>query len=193
MAGIVIAGGIYAYVAYLFLPQWETLQRQSQELRKREAYYLKLQDAQSNLPQLQQEAQDLKSKMQKQNTQMPGNLDNAQLLVDIYVLAKQKGVNPQSLTFDSVQKKESYQEINMSFTCEGLPASVLNLIEDLQHGPSFRAAIRGVNLSSQKGAMKAELKLAAYASLSSNLTPVDKPAFMNSPFGVTLPAQMFTP
>lgn len=188
-----IAGVIYAYVTYLFLPQRATLQIQSQELTKREAYYLKLQDAQSDLPQLQREAQDLQRKMQQQSTQRLGKLNNAQLLVELYVIAKQQGVNPQTLTFDSVQAKESYQEISMTFTCEGSPASILALIQDLQHGPSLQVAVRGVNLSTQKGVMKAELKLAAYASPSSNLTPSDKPVFMNSPFGVDSPAQMFTP
>ncbi|HVJ48878.1 type 4a pilus biogenesis protein PilO [Desulfitobacterium sp.] len=180
-------------MTYLFLPQWATLQAQSQELTKREAYYQKLQEAQSNLPQLQKEAQGLQSKMQQQSTQMHGKLDNAQLLVDLYVLAKQEGVNPQSLTFDSVQNIESYQEINMSFTCEGSPASVLTLIQNLQQGSSLRVAVRGVNLSTQKGVMKAELKLAAYSSPSSSLTPGTKPAFMKSSFGVDSPAKMFTP
>lgn len=188
-----IFGGLYAFVSYLFLPQWAVLQKQSQDLQRREAYYLKLKDAQSNLPQFQKEAQDLQSQLQQQNAQMPGKLDNAQLLVDLYVLAKQNGVNPQSLTFEATQNKGNYQEIDTSFQCMGSSASVLTLIQDLQHGPSRRVAIRDVNLSMQNGVMKADLKLAAYASPSTNLTPGSKPAFMNSPFGVDSPAKMFTP
>lgn len=168
------------------------MQQQKQELTKRQTYYQKLQDAQSNLTALQKEAQDLQGKMQRQSSQIPGKLDNAQLLVDLYSAAKQKGVNPQSLTFDNVQNKESYQEIDMTFTCEGSPAAVLTLIQDLQHGSALQVAIRGVNLTLQKGVMKAELKLAAYTNSGLNGTQ-SKPAFMNSSFGVDIPAKMFAP
>ncbi|WP_434511784.1 type 4a pilus biogenesis protein PilO [Desulfitobacterium sp. AusDCA] len=179
-------------MSYLLLPQLEAVQKQSQELAKRVAYYQKLQGAQFNLPQLQKEAQDLQSKLQQQGTPITGKLDNAQLLVNLYLIAKQEGVNPQSLTFDNVQNKGIYQEMDMSFTCEGSPASVLTLIQDLQHGPSLQVAIREVNLTSQKGVMKAELKLAAYTHSGSSGTQ-SKPAFMNSPFGLDAPAKMFTP
>lgn len=192
LVGIIIAGVIYAYVTYLFLPQQVNLQIQSQELGQREAHYQKLEEAQSDLSQIQIEAQDLQRKLQ-QSTQITENLDNPQILVKLYVLAKQQGVSPQSLTFDSVQKKESYKEVNMTFVCEGTPASVLNLLQDLQHGSSFQAAVRGVNLTTDKGVMKAELKLQAYTPLGINVTPSDKPVFMNSPFGVASPSQMFTP
>lgn len=193
LAGIVIAGLIYSYVIYLFLPQRANLQIQSQELAKREAYYVRLEEVQSNLPQLQKEAQDLELELKRQSTQMPVKLDKAQLLVELYALAKQKGMSPQSLTFDNVQDKESYQEFDMTFTGEGSAASILNFLQELQHGSALQVAVRGVNLTTQKGVMKAELKLAAYGSLNSNLTPGDKPVFMNSPFGVDSPAKMFTP
>lgn len=180
-------------MTYLFIPQKDNLQIQSQELARREAYYQKLEAAQSDLPQLQKEALDLKNKMLQQSTQLPAKLNNEQILVDLYVTAKQQGVLPQSLTFDSVENKANYQEINMTFKCEGTPSSVLNLLQTLQYGSSLQTALRGIDLTSQKGVMKAELKLAAYAAQGSDLTPGDKPVFMNSPFGVDNPAQMFTP
>lgn len=125
---------------------------------------------------------------------LPNRLDKPQIIVALYTLAKQHGVNPQSITFDQAQNKGAYQEMGISLSCLGKTADLLAMIHDLQFGAGQRLAVKSVNLSGSQGNMRADLKLTASAlNGNSNVSGGDKPTFMNSPIGVDSPEKMFSP
>lgn len=188
---IIIVGLGYSYAKFLFLPEWTAIQSLTSQLHTQENNYQELLTYQRNQSGLQQEIKTLESKVSQLNTQIPKQLDEPQLMVGLYTLAKQHSAYPQSIAFAQPQTKGTYQELAMSFSCLGKPADILALIHDLQFGKSQRLTISSVNLTVQQGTMLAELKLTADASIGIARDTTLKPAFMNAPLGVDSPVKLF--
>lgn len=186
---IIMFGVSYAYVKFLFLPQWEVIQGGESRLASLENQYQELLNYQENDTKLAQEIKTYELKIQQLNTQLPRRLDKPQLVYGLYTLAKNHGVNPQSVSFEQMQDKGTYQEIGMSFSCIGKAKDILILIHDLQFGKNLRIALKSVSLTGSQENMQAELRLIAYASSSEE--PDQKSEFMNSSFGVDSPEKMF--
>jgi len=186
---VIIFGISYAYIKFLFLPEWTVIQGDTNRLRSLENQYQELLVYQRNQNGLGEEIKTLEAKVFQLNAQLPTRIDKPQLMVGLYTLAKQHSVIPQTIAFEQAQAKGAYQEMGVSFSCLGKTADILTLIQEVQFGGNQRLAIKSTNLSVQQGIMRAELKLVAYASngVSNNL--ILKPAFMNSPFGVDTPAK----
>lgn len=183
----------YAYFKFLLLPQWTIIQDASNQLLSRSNYYQELLTHQNNQSGLEQEIKALETKVLQLNAQLPNRLDNPQLMVGLYTLAKKHSVNPKSLAFEQAQTKGAYQEIGMNFSCSGKAVDILAMIHALQFGGSQRLAIKSLSLSGSQVALQAEMKLTANASLGTSNVETQKPAFMNFPFGVASPAKMFQP
>lgn len=186
-------GLVYAYMTFLFLPEWTVIQSTTSQFNAQKNRYQELLTYQKNQSGIQQEIKTLETKVLQLNIQLPNKLDKPQLMVGLYSLAKQHSVYPQTIAFEQAQTKGSYQEMGMSFSSLGKPADILAMVHDLQFGGNQRLAIKSVNLSVSQGTMQAELKVTAYASIViSNDSPM-KPDFMNSPIGVDSPVKMFQP
>ncbi len=189
----IIIGLGYSYIEFLFLPEWTAIQSSTNQLHTKESNYQELLTYQKNQSGLQQEIKTLETKVMQLNAQIPNRLDKPQLMVALYTLAKQHSVYPQSIGYDKPQTKGFYQEMGVSFSCLGKPTDILAMIHDLQFGGTERLAISSINLTVSQGTMRAELKLAADASIGMASDSTQKPAFMNSPIGVDSPAEMFQP
>ncbi len=189
----VMFGLVYAYRTLLFVPEWMVIQSVTSQLDAQEKHYQELLTYQKNQSGLQQEIKTLETKVLQLNSQLPNRLDKPQLMVGLYTLAKQHSVIPQTIAFEQAQTKGTYQEMGMSFSCLGKTADILTLIQDLQFGGSQRLVIKSINLTVQQGTMRAELKLAANASIGISNDSTQKPAFMNLPIGVDSPTKMFQP
>lgn len=182
---VLIIGGalVYAYITYLFLPQWAVIQAQTTQLHERQSYYQKLVDYRVNEDQLKQEIKQLETRSAELARQIPAELDEAQIMIDLYTVAKKHGVYPQALTFEQPQDKGAYQELGMTMTCLGTTTDILSMLDDIQYGDSMRLAVSGINLSGEQGLMRASIKLTAYAG--KGLAGEDAtPDFMNAPMGV---------
>lgn len=192
---IIMFGISYAYVKFLFLPQWTVIQGDTNQLLSLQNQYQELLTYQKNRTGLQQDIKTLKNKVLQLKAQLPNQLDKPQLMVGLYTLAKQHAVDPQSVAFEQAQTKGSYQEMGISFSCSGKTADILAMIHDLQFGGGQRLAVKSVSLTGSQGSMRADLKLTARASTSAGLAnnSTQKPAFMNTPLGVDSPAKMFQP
>ncbi|KJS49786.1 type 4a pilus biogenesis protein PilO [Desulfosporosinus sp. BICA1-9] len=190
---VIMFGLSYAYAKFLFLPQWTVIQDTKNQLLSRNNYHQELLSYQKNQSGLQQDIKRLETKVLELNAQLPTQLDKPQLMVGLYTLAKQHKVNPQSVSFEQVQTKGTYQEMGMSFSCSGKAVDLLALIHALQFGGSQRLAINSIKLTGSQRDMRAELKLTANASLGTSNVATQKPAFMNFPFGVDSPEKMFQP
>ena len=193
LVGIILFGISYAYLNFLFLPQWAVIQAAANRLHSLENQYQELLAFQKNQNGIEQDLKTWDVKVKQLNEQLPSQLDKPQLMVGIYTLAKQHSVNPQSITFEQAQTKSNYQELGMSFSCLGTTTDLLAMIHDLQFSGSQRFGIQSISLIGSQQSMRAELKLTAYAGLGSSNDSTKKPAFMDSPFGVDSPEKMFQP
>ncbi len=189
----IMFGTSYAYLKFLFLPQWSVIQDATNRLDSLQNQYQELLTYQKNQSALQQEIKALETKVLELKAQLPNRLDKPQLMVGLYTQAKQHTVDPQSIAFEQAQTKGTYQEMGISFSCLGKTSDILALIHDLQFGGNQRLAIKSLGLTGSQGNMRAELKLTASASIGSTNDSPQKPAFMNSPIGVDSPAKMFQP
>ena len=177
---------VYAYITYLFLPEWSVIQAKTDQLHEREGYYQTLVDYRVNEDQLKQEIKELEARSVELNRQIPTDLQEAQLMVDLYTIAKEHAVYPQALTFEQPQDKGAYQELNMTMSCLGTTADILSMIDDIQYGETRRLAVSGVNLSGAQGLMQASINFTAYAGKGSATEPTAKYDFMNVPMGVDI-------
>lgn len=190
---IILFGSSYAYIKFLFQPQWTVIQDATNQLDSQKKQYQELLTYQKNQEGLEQEIKSLEAKVLELNALLPNQLDKPQLMVGLYTLAKQHAVIPQSVAFEQAQTKGTYQEIGMSFSCVGKTADLLAMIHDLQFGESQQLAIKSISLTGSQQNMRAELKLTAYGGLGSSNDTIQKPTFMDSPFGVDSPVKMFQP
>lgn len=190
---IIMFGISYAYVKFLFLPQWTVIQGDTNRLVSLQNQYQELLTYQKNRTGLQQDIKTLENKVLQLKVKLPNRLDKPQLMVGLYTLAKQHAVAPQSIAFEQAQTKGAYQEMGISFSCSGKTADLLALIHDLQFGGGQRLAVKSLSLTGSQGNMRAELKLTASASIGILNNSTQKPDFMNTPIGVDSPARMFQP
>lgn len=190
---ILLFGFSYAYIKFLFQPQWMVIQNAENQKLVLESQYQELLAYQSNQAGLEQEIKTLEAEVEQLNNQIPKGLDKPQLMVELYTLAKQHTVDPQSITFEQAQSIGAYQEMGMSFSCFGKSADLLALIHDLQFGESQRLALKSISLTGSQTNMRADLKLTAYASSINKRDSAQKPDFMNSPIGVDSPEKIFQP
>ena len=190
---IIMFGISYAYIKFLLLSQWTVIQEANNQLFTLQNNYQELLTYQKNQSGLQQEIKTLEEKVLQLNAQLPNRLDKPQIMVGLYTLAKQHSVVPQSVAFEQIQTKGASQELRMSLSCSGKTVDLLAVIDDLQFGGSQRLAIKSLSLTGSQQNMRAELKLMASGGLGNANALTQKPAFMNSQFGVDSPAKMFQP
>lgn len=190
---IILFGLGYAYIKFLFQPQWMDIQIARDQQLALENQYQELLTYQRNQDGLEQEIKTLEAQVDQLNAQIPKRLNKPQLMVELYTLAKQHTVDPQSITFEQAQNKGTYQELGMIFSCFGKTADLLAMIHDLQFGESQRLAIKSISLTGSQANMRADLKLTASASSNKTNESSKKPDFMNSSIGVDSPDKMFLP
>lgn len=189
----IILGLVYSYMTFLFLPEWTVIQSSTSKLYAQRDRYQELLTYQQNQSDLLQELKTLETKIAQLNIQIPSRFDKPQLIFELYTLAKQHSVLPQSMTFEPPVIKDSYQGMEISFSCLGKTSDTFTLIQDLQSGNTQRLAIKSVHLSVVQGIMRTELKLTAYASTGKSNSLTKKPTFMNVPIGVDSPVKIFQP
>jgi len=194
LIAIIMFGTIYAYFKFLFLPQWTDIEASANRLRSLENQYQELLIYRDNPSKLQEEIKTAEAKVKQLSDQLPDRLDTPPIMVGLYNLAKQHFVYPQSIAFEEVQTKGTYQEMGMRFSCQGKTTDLLALIHDLQFGRSQQLAIKTISLTGTQLDMRADLQLKAFGSIgNSKDSTLQPPDFMNSPFGVDSPEKIFQP
>lgn len=147
---VLILGLAYAYNTYLFSPKWEVLQKVKGQLIERQQHYDQLVSFQQNKSDLAKTIESISGEADDLSAKIPPRLDNPQIMVDIYTTANSYGVSPQTLQFEQLQNKGSFESLGMMFTCKGNVENVLNLITDLEYTPLQKISVQSVTLTAQK-------------------------------------------
>ncbi|CAA7601572.1 Translation elongation factor EF1B/ribosomal protein S6 [Acididesulfobacillus acetoxydans] len=182
-------GLLYSYTNYVVWPEWQHIQELGRQVKARQTEYQRLLELKTRQAAVEQALTAAEAKVRGESSKVPALLDEPRLTVDIYSLAKRDGLSPESLRFYTVQHKGNVQEVKLDFVGSGQTAAVLGFIEDIRQSRDL-LAIRGVNLTVDKGLMKIGLTLTAYAS--GGGTAIRAP-FMNAPPGISSVVKMFAP
>lgn len=189
---LILAGAVYAYITYFLLPRVDVIKGDLRRLAERKTYYAVVQSYAADLSGLQRKIDTVKNQVNRQAQGIPSRLDKPQIMVDLYQMAKARGVYPQTLKFEPQKSQGSYEEMALTFTCLGNPGDVLNLLQDLQQYSKQKFAITSTSLVTEKGVMTAELKLNAYAVATSSTSQAVKLDFMNAPLGMNSTTKLFS-
>lgn len=160
---LISCGLIYAYITYLFTPEWSNIQNIQAQISQKQNRYELLASYQNNSTALLSELRNLEDQKAKLSAQIPAELDKPVLVVSLYNLAKANSVLPESVTFDSPQTKDGLLAQPLTFLCHGGSDNVLATITKLQLDPKHKLALQSVSLTSKAGTLQAEIKLIAYA------------------------------
>lgn len=187
---LVVVAGFYLYWTYLFQPQWSTLTRTNQEIAARTTYLNRLTSYQDSA-RLQQDLVKEQELGKQLSSRLPSTLDKPRISVEVYLLAKQQGVNPQSITFEPLQNKENHQELDFTFVVQGQITPILNMLSTLQQGSTLKYSLKNISLSTSEDQTTATLRLTAYSGLIQESKSAELADFLKENLGVGSPVELF--
>ncbi|WP_242662095.1 hypothetical protein [Desulfitobacterium hafniense] len=161
---LITAGLIYGYYTYLFTPKLADIQSLKQFLQERQSRYALLLGYKEKNASLYGEVAQLEAKYHNLKEQIPQEIDKPKLLIDLYTLAKINQVQPQTVTFGSLQTTDSYVTQSLTFSCLGTQQGIINMINDIQLSEDQRFTLESLNFTNDKGIFSGEINLIAYAS-----------------------------
>jgi len=161
ITGLIILFGI-GYV-YLLAGQCGVLQENSDQLREREAYLVTLQNNYINLSGLKQEQTDLTAQAAELDLTVPKNLVKPDMMVFIFNLAKDSGINSQNLTFEEMKDEGSYSSLAMNFSCTGPTAKIYAFVERLRKVSQYNLALDSIQVTEgEEDTAAARIRIIAY-------------------------------
>ncbi|MDP4128042.1 MAG: hypothetical protein Q8912_14040 [Bacillota bacterium] len=186
---LLVLGLLYAYYTYLFSPEWEVLQTVKGQLMERQQHYNQLASLQENMSALGKDIEAVSNEDKDLSAQIPPRLENPQIMVDIYNSAKLYGVAPNTLQFEPLQNKGSYQAVGMTFTCKGKVGDVLSMIIAFGNTSLQKLSVQSVAITAEKASTTANSSQPAGISDSPAITPTayaPVPALSSQPHKLTL-------
>jgi Tfp pilus assembly protein PilO len=163
LIAFIILGVVYAYIQYLFIPQWNILKDGSAYIAEREAYLHKLEENDKILPNLKSRTLDITAQAVMLDKQITKKLDKPNIMLTIYSMAKNVGLNPKSLNYEPIYDEGEYFSMGMNFSCGGSAESVFTLVEQLSNVDKHTFALDSISIVSVEGGVSADLRLVAYA------------------------------
>ncbi|AHF09757.1 MULTISPECIES: type 4a pilus biogenesis protein PilO [Dehalobacter] len=161
ITGLIILLGI-GYV-YLLVGQCGVLQKNSAQLREREAYLVTLQNNYINLSGLKQEQTDLTAQAAELDLTVPKNLVKPDMMVFIFNLAKDSGINSRDLTFEEMKDEGSYCSLAMNFSCTGSTAKIYAFVERLRKVSQYNLALDSIQVTEgEKDTTAARIRIIAF-------------------------------
>jgi type IV pilus assembly protein PilO len=163
ITGLIILIGI-GYV-YLLVGQFGVLQKTSAQLYERKAYLVTLQDNYINFSGLKQEQTDLTAQAAELDLSIPKDLVKPDIMVFIFNLARNSGINPQDLTFEEMKDEGGYSSLAMNFSCTGSAANSYAFMEQLRKVSQYNLALDSIQVTegeADTAAASAKIRIIAY-------------------------------
>ncbi len=160
---IVVLGFFYAYFKFLFIPQWTELRDISAQISNRQFYLERLQENNKNIDTLRQNVLELTASKAELKERVPDELDYPDIMMTVYNLAKDNGLSPKKLSFDSVKQEGQTVTLGMSFTCTGPKDNIHALVEQFLNGNEYIFVLDSISYSGSEEEISANMKLTAYA------------------------------
>lgn len=160
---VVVLGFIYAYFKFLFIPQYNELKDISAHLSQRQIYLERLQENYKILSTLKQNVVELTVTETELKEKIPVELDYPDIMMTVYTMAKDNGLSPQNLSFESLKLEGQTVTLGMSFTCTGPKDNTHTLVEQFLNGNKYIFVLNSISYSGPDEEISANMKLTAYA------------------------------
>lgn len=159
---LIVAGALYAYIQYLFLPQFAVLKEETAHLAERKAYLTKLEENFKILPSLKEQVKVLTAQAGELSRDIPLKADKPDIMLSIYNMAKDNGLNPLSLNYSPVKEEAGIITMGMDFTCTGPEENVYALVEKFFEDNKYIFALDSISINPGEGGVSAKMHLVAY-------------------------------
>ena len=160
---VILFGFMYAYIQFLFTPQWSNLNNLSAEIAQRQAHLERLEENYKILSTVKQNAQDLTILQTELKERIPTDLDKPDIMMIVYTMAKDNGLSPGTLSFESVRQEGETMTMGMGFTCTGSRENINNLVEQFLEGSKYILVLDSISYSGSEELVSADMRLTAYA------------------------------
>ncbi|MEL1135144.1 hypothetical protein AAC978_08150 [Desulfitobacterium sp. THU1] len=161
---LITIGLAYGYYSYLFAPKWTEIQELQRFVDERQSRYTTLLGYREKSSSLEWEVAQREKEYNNLRDQIPQMIDKPELVVDLYTFAKINQVQPQTVTFESLETMDTYVTQSLTFTCLGTQQGIINMINDIQRSEGQRFNLERLNFTNDKGILHGEIHLIAYAS-----------------------------
>ncbi|WP_066638201.1 type 4a pilus biogenesis protein PilO [Desulfolucanica intricata] len=181
------------YYKYIFEPQWNKIMQLRQELEKQQGVLnLRLNQGWDNISELEEQAEKLRSGIEKLYLTVPNIKDEPRLLVDFYKLTGVNNLRAETIKFSELKevKNQAYSVFSVSLEVTGRNSDIYNFIGALENYPrSHRIAeIKFEPQSSHTS--KCSLAVEFYVLHEIQPDPLTYP-FMEGVYGKGQPYQIF--
>jgi len=162
LIAVIMVGILYAYIQYLFIPQWSILVEKSAQVSDRKAYLTRLEESYQGFSVLKEQAVDLKAQVSTLDSKIPKKLDKPDIMVTIYNMAKKNAVIPQSLSYEPVKDEGGYLTMGMNFSCVGSPENIYTLVQQFQEGNPYIFVLDSIQFGEGGGPTQTNMRIVAY-------------------------------
>ncbi|RNC29307.1 MAG: hypothetical protein AWM53_00660 [Candidatus Dichloromethanomonas elyunquensis] len=160
---IIILGGLYAYIQYLFIPEWRGLKEETSRVSQRQADLARMETGYKEFSSLKQQASSLKAQASMLDKKVPKKLDKPDIMLTIYNMAKSLSLSPKSLTFEDVKDEGQYLTMGMNFSCTGSPENVYTLVDQFLKGNKYIFALDSISFIPGTEESTVKMRIVAYA------------------------------
>jgi type IV pilus assembly protein PilO len=163
LLAVIFLGVLYAFIQYLFLPQWDILKEKSAHIAERQAYLKKLEENDKILSSLKDQALDLTAQVSMLDKKIPKKLDKPNIMLTIYSMAKNIGLSPKSLNYDPINDEGEFYSMGMNFFCAGSAENIYTFTEQFLNVDKYTFTLDSISISPGEGGVSANMRLVAYA------------------------------
>lgn len=163
LAAVIGIGLLYAYMQYLFIPQWATLKEKSAHVTERQAYLTHLVESYKLLSTLKEEVVDLEAQASILDKKVPKKLDKPDIMLTIYSMAKKNGLTPKSLGYEAIQDEGTFLSMPLTFSCSGPQANVYTLLQQFMNNNKYIFALDSISFSPGNEETTTTMRIVAYA------------------------------
>ncbi|NLI91836.1 MAG: type 4a pilus biogenesis protein PilO [Peptococcaceae bacterium] len=163
LAAVIVLGILYAYVQYLFIPEWGVLKQKTAQVSERQAYLTRMENSYKDFSALKQQSSSLKAQVSVLDKKVPKKLDKPDIMLTIYNLAKNNGLSPKSLTYEPIKDEGQYLTMGMNFSCTGPAENIYTLVDQFLKGNKYIFALDSISFTSNKDGSTANMRIVAYA------------------------------
>ncbi|MBO8137642.1 MAG: type 4a pilus biogenesis protein PilO [Desulfotomaculum sp.] len=133
---------IILYYKFIFEPQWTKIHQLQQKLNnsQRQLEY-RLAEEWDDIPKLQERAVEIKKEIDKINELVPNTVNEPQLLVDLYYMAKKNNLHSETIKFSPLKKVQGkdYSIFSVSMDVTGKNKDIYNYLKEVEEYPRLNS------------------------------------------------------
>jgi len=116
-----------------------------------------------NVAALRQDVMELTVAETNLKDRIPAELDYPNIMMTVYTMAKNNGLNPKNISYESIAQQGQTVTLGLSFTCTGSRDNIYTLAEQFLKGDEYLFVLDSISVSGSPEESSATMILTAYA------------------------------